>query len=349
MHVPSRLPLLAALFAGVATLLPTVHPAAAPANPLQNEPWQSAVGKASDAPFWLSWTVPATPEVGFVCCFDGMTGQSQTKGSTCKVESREQGWSTSRDRRLDQDAGTARVLAKVRAGKVERVVAYSRGCALTLESPVRDVTVTEAQSLALLRTLALEDGRQEESRQRVVAAIGLHASQEADAALIDLASSSRPRQIREDAIFWIGQTRGERSVAPLAALLKSEPTPKVREHILFSLSQTGLDAAARLIEKTAYEDAEPDVRSQACFWLAQSESKIALPTIQKVIREDRSSEVREQCVFALSQLPDSTGTTELVALARTSRDADVRRQALFWLGQSDDPRALDLLSELLQK
>jgi hypothetical protein len=34
---------------------------------------------------------------------------------------------------------------------------------------------------------------------------------------------------------------------------------------------------------------------------------------------------------------------------RTSKDPELRRKALFWLGQSDDPRALDLIEELLAK
>ena len=45
---------------------------------------------------------------------------------------------------------------------------------------------------------------------------------------------------------------------------------------------------------------------------------------------------------------DGRGVERLRAIARDADyPTDVRKQALFWLGQSDDPRAIDLLAELL--
>ena len=55
--------------------------------------------------------------------------------------------------------------------------------------------------------------------------------------------------------------------------------------------------------------------------------------------------MREQAVFALSQLDD--GTDWLLKVLRSNRDPETVRQALFWLGQSDDPRALEELTRIL--
>ena len=38
-----------------------------------------------------------------------------------------------------------------------------------------------------------------------------------------------------------------------------------------------------------------------------------------------------------------------VFFVRTNRDPELRKKALFWLGQSGDPRALDLIEELLAR
>ena len=54
-------------------------------------------------------------------------------------------------------------------------------------------------------------------------------------------------------------------------------------------------------------------------------------------------------MFALSQLPDEEGTQALIDVIKTTKDRDLKREALFWLGQSDDPRALDVIAQLLRE
>lgn len=39
----------------------------------------------------------------------------------------------------------------------------------------------------------------------------------------------------------------------------------------------------------------------------------------------------------------------LINVVRTSKDPQLRKNALFWLANSKDPRALDLIEELLTK
>jgi hypothetical protein len=47
---------------------------------------------------------------------------------------------------------------------------------------------------------------------------------------------------------------------------------------------------------------------------------------------------------------DGQGTDLLLEIVRDpSQDASVRQEALFWLAQSEDDRALDLISDILQK
>ena len=58
---------------------------------------------------------------------------------------------------------------------------------------------------------------------------------------------------------------------------------------------------------------------------------------------------RDQAVFALSQRPNKEGVPALIRIVRTNRDPEIRKKALFWLAQSQDPRALDLIEELLTK
>jgi HEAT repeats len=93
-----------------------------------------------------------------------------------------------------------------------------------------------------------------------------------------------------------------------------------------------------------------ETRKQAVFWLGQLAEAPATAGLDELVGEaalDR--EVREQAIFALSQRPRDEGVPALVQVVRTNRDPELRRKALFWLGQSGDPRALQLIEELLAK
>ncbi len=93
-----------------------------------------------------------------------------------------------------------------------------------------------------------------------------------------------------------------------------------------------------------------ETRKQAVFWLGQLAEAPATAGLDELASDrDVDRDVREQAIFALSQRPKDEGVPALVKVVRTSKDPELRRKALFWLGQSDDPRALDLIEELLAK
>ena len=102
--------------------------------------------------------------------------------------------------------------------------------------------------------------------------------------------------------------------------------------------------------RIARSDSRPrNTRQQATFWLGQLAEEPATRGLAELVGDaalDR--EVRESAIFALSQRR-SEGVPALINVVRTSRDPELRKKALFWLAQSRDPRALDLIEELLTK
>ena len=106
----------------------------------------------------------------------------------------------------------------------------------------------------------------------------------------------------------------------------------------------------RLMKIARDENRPRETRRQAVFWLSQAAGDAATAGLDTLVGEaalDR--DVREQAVFALSQRPREEGVPALIRIARTNKDPEIRRKALFWLGQSNDPRALALFEELLEK
>jgi hypothetical protein len=94
---------------------------------------------------------------------------------------------------------------------------------------------------------------------------------------------------------------------------------------------------------------QPEVRGQAVFWLSQAAGAAAGAALDSIASdEDGGREVRKQAVFALAQRADNEGVPALIRIARSNADSELRKSALFWLGQSEDPRAIDLLEDILR-
>jgi hypothetical protein len=103
--------------------------------------------------------------------------------------------------------------------------------------------------------------------------------------------------------------------------------------------------------KLARDENRPrETRKNAVFWLGQLAEEPATRGLDELVGEEAvDREVRESAIFALSQRPHDEGVPALIKVVKSNRDPELRKKALFWLGQSGDPRALDLIEELLAK
>lgn len=89
------------------------------------------------------------------------------------------------------------------------------------------------------------------------------------------------------------------------------------------------------------------VRREAIFWLGQRAGEKAAAELRRAVDEDPEDAVREHAVFAISQLPAERSVPILIDLVKTHKRPNVRKKAMFWLAQTNDPRALDLIEEIL--
>lgn len=167
----------------------------------------------------------------------------------------------------------------------------------------------------------------------------------------------------EDLRFYVGgRWRAGTQVTDLGQLSTREASTlllsiarsnegKAGRNAIFPLTVIDSVEIWRDLMQLARDDSRPrETRKQAVFWLGQLAEGPATAGLDELVGEaalDR--DVREQAIFALSQRPKDEGVPALVKVVRTSRDPELRKKALFWLGQSGDPRALQLIEELLAK
>lgn len=147
----------------------------------------------------------------------------------------------------------------------------------------------------------------------------------------------------------LGAAGARASVDYLIRLAETNDGRAGREAI-FPVTLVDSVTAWPMLLRIARNDSRPrQVRESATFWLGHLAEEPATRGLTELVGDDAvDRQVRESAIFALSQRRGE-GVPALINVVRTSRDPELRKKALFWLANSRDPRALDLIEELLTR
>ncbi len=281
---------------------------------------------------WVGWTVPAPNDV-------------RVHGDRCWVGDRNSGLTISDEHPVGP--GAVKLVGRIENGGLRRIEMFDVSCNVRAkEGTIHWLdNVDPGESVHFLAGQARRTDRDPGS---FLAAIALHDHPSAIPALEQLAGRGNRDKLREDAVFWLGQRGGERGYRFLTDLLKTETEDtRLRKKAVFSISQSKVDAAVNTLIDLARHDEDRSIRKEAIFWLGQRAGSKAAGELRRFVDEDPDERIREQAVFAISQLPRERSVPMLIDLVRTHKSPRVREKALFWLSQTDDPRALDVIEEIL--
>jgi HEAT repeat protein len=307
-----------------------------------------AFAAKQSGPAWVGYSVGAIAN-HTMCCWDSGDWTDQGCCGTCHLEHHDgTTFNGTRDGCDNDSQGDAAVLYRLENKRVGSIRVFSHNCKVDAGGlPVLWIAnVDPKQSVAYLSGFI---GKDDEDRlgRKALDAIAMHDTRAADAALDRFVSAEFPIRLREHAAFWLGNSRGQHGYETLKKLAESEPDDKLREKLAFPLSQSLFPQAQDTLIDLAKHDSSPRVRKQALFWLAQKAGKKMAGVITDAIENDPDTDVKKHAVFALSQLPEHEGIPKLIEVAKNNHNPVVRKQAVFWLGQSDDPRAVDFITDVL--
>lgn len=148
----------------------------------------------------------------------------------------------------------------------------------------------------------------------------------------------------------LGHVPNQDAADYLMSLVRSERSSVAKEAIMPLTIIDDVEVWPGLLRVARDDNRNQEVRKSAIFWLGQMAAEQITGSLRDVAEDDQMErEVRESAIFALSQRPKHEGVPALIRIVRTSRDPKLRKSALFWLGQSNDPRAVDVIEELLSK
>ena len=193
----------------------------------------------------------------------------------------------------------------------------------------------------------LRSARDPELQDKAIFALSQIDQPRAGQILRDYAANERaPDEAREKAIFWLGQQGSPENAAFLRGLYAKVTGEDLKEKVIFSLSQMGGADNGRWLMDIALNEREPvEMRKKALFWVGQTGGN--LDQLAGLYDRMQNREMKEQLIFVYSQRHEAAALDQLIRIAKTEPDKELRKKAIFWLGQSQDPRAAQVLLEII--
>lgn len=234
------------------------------------------------------------------------------------------------------------------------------------------------EAVTMLVELA-RNGDDLDLRKRAVYALSRSRSEKALATLREVASDTKtPDELRMEAFGWYLRA-AQPSTADRLPFLKtmyaSASTDGMKQTVLRSVASVrGEEARAFLVGLALNERESFDVRRSAVLFLERlgglaavtrlPNGRDSVPTtsatrageftaivraLWQVYEKTEELELRRQVLSSLSRVGDNAGTDKLIEVARTEKNPELRRVAISALSRSKDPRAIELLQEIINK
>ncbi|HXO85095.1 MAG TPA: HEAT repeat domain-containing protein, partial [Gemmatimonadales bacterium] len=206
------------------------------------------------------------------------------------------------------------------------------------------------ETVAALDSILQDPKSDPEIQEKAIFALSQHRSPRAAAILCTYSGRrDRPAELREKSIFWLGQRHSAENQQCLRDLYKSLDTDDLKEKVIFSLSQMGGADNYRWLMDIALNTREPmELRKKALFWAGQARS-VDIADLVRLYDSMNDREMKEQLIFVYSQRREEAAIEKLCQIGKNDPDVELRKKALFWLGQSRSQRAMECLTEVINK
>lgn len=187
----------------------------------------------------------------------------------------------------------------------------------------------------------------EKRKREMICAIGAHKTPEIIAFLQPMLLESSA-QLRAQAAFWIGNLDDERALNALKHFLPSEQSEQVLDDGMAGLNESESPAATQALSDWAERSDNLKLRKKAIFWLAQKAARNVQEKIKNIAFNDKDTEVEKAAVVALAEMEEGAGITQLIEIAKSHPNPEIRKTAIIFLGESGDPRARQILLDIIK-
>ncbi|NUQ20692.1 MAG: tetratricopeptide repeat protein [Gemmatimonadaceae bacterium] len=198
----------------------------------------------------------------------------------------------------------------------------------------------------------LRSSTDQDVQEKAIFALANTGEPRAFATLRDYAQrKDAPGELRAKAVFWLGQHAGRDSqnLAFLRTLFDQTDDEDIQNAIIQAMSQSRGDEANKWLLDVVQNTKLPvEVRKKALFWAGQRHS-LDIATLIPLYSKLDDQDLKEHFIFVLSERREAAATDKLIDIAKNDKDVEMRKKALFWLAQKNDPRAKQLLMEIINQ
>ncbi len=203
-------------------------------------------------------------------------------------------------------------------------------------------------SVPYLRSL-LKPTLNEDSRERLVDAIGVHSAPDVVVPVLDAVVRNDPgAEVREEAASWLGSQRSEAALDVLVWCVQNDAHEEVREEAVNSIERFRTERATQALIGAARNDEHREVRAEAVEALGRHRSVEALEALQRIAFEDSHRDVQEEAVEAMAAYPESERNAALAAVVSGHPSAAVREEAVESLRLSTSAEAAIILAGIVR-
>lgn len=197
----------------------------------------------------------------------------------------------------------------------------------------------------------LNGSKDEEVQEKALFALSNTNTARGTEVLRAYAQSNAPEELRAKAVFWLGQSsrRSSDNTAFLESLFDKTNSEEIQNAVIQAMSEAPGDEGARWMLSVVQNTKQPvETRKKALFWAGQRRS-IDINTLLGLYPKLDDQELKEHFIFVLSERREAAATDKLIEIAKSDKDVEMRKKALFWLAQKNDPRAKQLLMEVINQ
>jgi beta-lactamase regulating signal transducer with metallopeptidase domain/HEAT repeat protein len=207
-----------------------------------------------------------------------------------------------------------------------------------------------AEAVTLLEAIATNDPDTDVQRE-AVQALGELKTEGAVAVLTRFARTHRDRDVRREAIETLGESgRTDSVIRTLDELTRDGDDPDAAREAVETLGELGDARSLERVAAIARRHAHPDVQREAIETYAENApTDAAVKLLTEILGGDATEDVYDEVLQSLEELHGGAGLPALIEAARSHRNRQVRIEALRRLGESDDPRAQELLEQMLRR
>lgn len=185
-------------------------------------------------------------------------------------------------------------------------------------------------------------------RRRAVYSLSRSNSPRADATLRELALDNNAHiDLRSDAVQWIMASSKADAGPFLREVYTKTDNATLRERLLPSIVKQGESARDFLIGVTGDNRESLTTRVFAVSYLASV--GVSAAQFGTIYERASAPEVKQAVLTQLAKMKDNAGVEKLVEITRNEKDAQLRKTAVAHLTRINDPRALAVLQEIIDR